>query len=115
MLARGQIGEGNYVSFLERGPIAFVQAVGIKQALAGIVTGTLHLPALMPATVKPSAIQDYMTGLSCLRTNDRVDEAVARMERAVTADPDSPLTALRAMPVSIWVAVTSTPGNTAPV
>jgi len=62
-------------------------------ALAGFVTGTLELPPLlMNATVNAAARQDYLTGLSYVRDNIRLDEAVTLMEHAVAADPDSPLT-----------------------
>jgi tetratricopeptide (TPR) repeat protein len=62
-------------------------------ALAGIVTGTLHLPPLAAtATVNAAARQDYSAGLFLLRRNSGVDAALARLERAAAADPDSPLT-----------------------
>ena len=62
-------------------------------ALAGFVTDTLELPPLLTnATVNSAARQDYRTGLSYVRENIRLDEAVTLMEHAVAADPDSPLT-----------------------
>ena len=57
------------------------------------MTGTLELPPLLTnATVDAAARQDYLTGLSYVRDNIRLDEAVTLMEHAVAADPDSPLT-----------------------
>jgi tetratricopeptide (TPR) repeat protein len=59
-------------------------------ALAGIVTGTLRLPPL-PSTVSQAARDDYTNGLRHLRVDTEVDAALACLERAVAADPDSPL------------------------
>ena len=39
-----------------------------------------------------AARQDYLTGLSYVQDNTRADDAVKLLERAVAADPDSPLT-----------------------
>jgi len=62
-------------------------------ALAGVVTETLHLPALADkATVNAAASRDYSTGLSLLRRNSGVDAALPLLEHAAAADPDSPLT-----------------------
>jgi serine/threonine-protein kinase len=62
-------------------------------ALAGVVTETLRLPPLAgAATVNAAAKQDYWNGLYYLRRNFTVDTALALLERAVAADPDSPLT-----------------------
>ncbi len=62
-------------------------------ALAGMVTETLHLPALADkATVNGAASRDYSTGLSLLRRNSGVDAALPLLEHAAAADPDSPLT-----------------------
>jgi serine/threonine protein kinase/Flp pilus assembly protein TadD len=62
-------------------------------ALAGMVTGTFRLPALMAvATVNAAARPDYLAGLNYLRRNSGVDAALPLLERAVAADPDSPLT-----------------------
>ncbi|HTM49831.1 MAG TPA: protein kinase [Bryobacteraceae bacterium] len=72
-------------------------------ALAGMVTGTFRLPALAAlATVNAAAIQDYLAGLACLRRNSGADASLAFLERAVIADPDSPLTHA-ALAESEWV------------
>jgi len=62
-------------------------------AVAGMVTSTLHLPPVEPnATVNAAAREDYLTGLSYVQDNIRPDDAVQLLERAVAADPESPLT-----------------------
>jgi eukaryotic-like serine/threonine-protein kinase len=62
-------------------------------ALAGMVSGTLRLPPLaMAAAVNAAARQDYQAGIAAARRETGVDEALTLLERAVTADPDSPLT-----------------------
>ena len=62
-------------------------------ALAGMVTGTLRLPPLaVVATVNSAAYADYAAGDSLARRNDGVDRALPLLERAVVADPGSPLT-----------------------
>ncbi len=61
--------------------------------LAGIVTGTLRLPPLaVSATVNPAAYADFVAGVELARRDDRVDAALPLLERAVSADPESPLT-----------------------
>ncbi|HEV2198257.1 MAG TPA: protein kinase [Bryobacteraceae bacterium] len=61
-------------------------------ALAGMVTSTLRLPALVPkAVVNAAASQDYAAGLGAVRRDTGIDSAIAHFERAVAADPDSPL------------------------
>lgn len=61
-------------------------------ALAGFVTGTLGTPPLIAkATVNAAALADYRTGLSDIRENVRLDEAITLLQRAVAADPDSAL------------------------
>jgi len=65
----------------------------LPMALAGFVTETFHLPA--PAemsAVNAAARQDYSNGISQLRRETRTDLAVESMQKAVAADPDSPLT-----------------------
>lgn len=65
----------------------------IPTALAGMVTGTFHLPPLIAnVSVNSSARRDYMEGLESLRWDSRTDAALTSLERAVAADPDSPLT-----------------------
>jgi Flp pilus assembly protein TadD/TolB-like protein len=61
-------------------------------ALAGLVTGTLRLPPSIAATVNADARKDYLAGLAYVRRDTGVDTALAFLERAVAADPDSPLT-----------------------
>ena len=62
------------------------------EALAGMVTSALHIPPLAAnATVNPAARQDYLAGLADVRADIKPGEAVALLERAVAADPDSPL------------------------
>jgi eukaryotic-like serine/threonine-protein kinase len=62
-------------------------------ALTGVVTETLHLPPLPEAqSVNAAARQDYLAGLAAVRRDSSVDAALARFERAVAEDPDSPLT-----------------------
>jgi tetratricopeptide (TPR) repeat protein len=61
-------------------------------ALAGMVTASLHLPPLAAAPVNAKAKQDYLAGLAYTRRNSTVDRALPLLERAVAADPDSPLT-----------------------
>ncbi|MGD0298103.1 MAG: protein kinase [Bryobacteraceae bacterium] len=62
-------------------------------AIAGLLTYTLRLPPMVTnATVNAAARQDYLTGLSHVHGNTRIDDAVRLLEQAVAADPDSPLT-----------------------
>ncbi|HEY2139261.1 MAG TPA: tetratricopeptide repeat protein, partial [Chthoniobacterales bacterium] len=62
-------------------------------ALAGMVTGTLHLPPMaFAAGVNAAARQDYQAGMAAVQRDGGVDAALALMERAVAADPGSPLT-----------------------
>jgi len=64
----------------------------IPTALVGVVTWQLGLPPVGVATVNAAAIKDYREGLQNLRYNSTVDAALPLLERAVTEDPDSPLT-----------------------
>jgi serine/threonine protein kinase/predicted Zn-dependent protease len=61
-------------------------------AMAGMVTAALHLPPPATAPVNAAAKQDYLKGLEYTRRNSTVDRALPLLERAVAADPDSPLT-----------------------
>src|SRR5262249_43461918 len=64
-------------------------------ALAGMVTGTLRLPPLaVSTTVNALAYADFTSGVGFLQRN-AVDSALPLLERAVKADPDSPLTHAR--------------------
>jgi serine/threonine-protein kinase len=75
-----------------RGEYSSSELKDVPVALAGFVTGTLKLPPLAAvATVNAAAYSDYATGLSLARS-DSVDLAIPLLERAVNADPDSPLT-----------------------
>ena len=71
----------------------------IPVAMAGMVTGTLHLPALSvaaAATVSPAAYSDWAQGVAIFRANPgNVDTALNLLEHAVAADPRSPLTHAR--------------------
>lgn len=61
-------------------------------AIAAVVTSALHLPPLgLSATVNAAARKNYEAGLSDVRRNVRQEDAVAALERAVAADPDSPV------------------------
>ena len=62
------------------------------QALAGVVSGGLHLtPAPESTIVRESAKSDYEAGLNAIRRDSAIDEALADLERASAADSDSPL------------------------
>jgi tetratricopeptide (TPR) repeat protein/TolB-like protein len=68
----------------------------IPSALAGIVTGALHLTPLAPAVpVNGAAAADFSAGVALARRDDRLDAALPYLERAVAADPKSPLTHAR--------------------
>ncbi len=61
-------------------------------ALAGMVTGALRLrPLTVSATVNPAAYPDFAAGIGLLQRDSGVDAALPLLERAVAADPDSPL------------------------
>jgi serine/threonine protein kinase/Flp pilus assembly protein TadD len=63
------------------------------EALAGMITSVLHIPpAVTHRAVTSVARPDYLTGLSYVRDNIKLDDAVALLERSVAADPDTPLT-----------------------
>jgi serine/threonine protein kinase/Flp pilus assembly protein TadD len=68
----------------------------IPLALAGVVTGALHLsPLNSEVAVKPAAAVYFSTGVTLARRDDQLDAALPLLERAVAADPDSPLTHAR--------------------
>ncbi|MGA3007681.1 MAG: tetratricopeptide repeat protein [Opitutaceae bacterium] len=62
------------------------------KAITGVVTFALRLDPLKMAPVNSRARQDYLDGLKNTRRNSTVDDALPRLDRAVKADPDSPLT-----------------------
>ena len=65
-------------------------------ALTGVVSGALHLPhESNEGTVNAAARQDYQEGIAAVRFDSRADDAMAHLQRAVQADPDSPLTRAR--------------------
>jgi serine/threonine-protein kinase len=67
----------------------------LPMALAGVVTGTLHLPALAAvAAVNSAAYADFTRGVGLLQRN-MADAALPLLERAAKADPDLPLTHAR--------------------
>ena len=71
-------------------PPAKMKYAGV--AMAAMVTMSLHLPALVPkAAVNTAASLDYAAGLAAVRRDTGIDTAIAHFERAVAADPDSPL------------------------
>jgi Flp pilus assembly protein TadD len=62
-------------------------------ALAGMVSGTFHLPPLTNgAAVNRAALADYQAGLAHVRRESETDAALDAFARAVFADPDSALT-----------------------
>ena len=64
----------------------------IPVVLASMVTETFHLtPLAAGAAVNASARGDYLAGLAYLRRDSTIPAALASFERAVHADPDSPL------------------------
>ena len=74
-----------------RGEYKTSELRNMPTALAGMVTATLKLPPLaIAATVNASAYPDYSAGVA-LADRD-VDRALLLLDRAVTADPNSPLT-----------------------
>ena len=76
-----------------RAAYALGEARYVPVALAGVVTGAFRLPLLAAAPpVNAAARQDYLSGLIYVRRDTGIDQAIVSMERAVGADPDSPLT-----------------------
>jgi tetratricopeptide (TPR) repeat protein/TolB-like protein len=68
----------------------------IPSAIAGIVTGGLHLTPLAPAVpVNAAAAADFSAGVALARRDDRLDAALPLLEHAVNADPNSSLTHAR--------------------
>jgi serine/threonine protein kinase len=62
-------------------------------ALAGMVTGTLALPPIATeVTVNGAAYPSFAAGTSLARVRSSIDAAIPLLERAVQADPRSPLT-----------------------
>ena len=57
-------------------------------ALAGVVTGALHLPLAEVPTVNAAGRKNYEAGLSAVRRDSGVDAALKLFEKAVAADPD---------------------------
>jgi len=85
---RSQVNKGEWSVEYKRGQQRYLPV-----ALAGLVTGTFRLPPLsMQTAVNPAAQQDFLAGLNYLRRNSGTDNALLALERAVAADPDSPLT-----------------------
>ena len=61
--------------------------------MASMVTEAFHLrPPAVWSNLKLNAREDYSAGLKSLRRDSKVSEALASLERAVRADPDSALT-----------------------
>jgi eukaryotic-like serine/threonine-protein kinase len=84
---RTQANSGDWNAEYAPGEVRYASA-----ALAGMVAASLHLPPLDMAPVNAKAKQDYLAGLAYTRRNSTVDKALPRLESAVAADPDSPLT-----------------------
>jgi serine/threonine protein kinase/Flp pilus assembly protein TadD len=63
----------------------------VPTALAGVVTNALHLPLAETPKVNAAARKDYLAGVSAVRYDSRIGEALTDFERAVAADGDSPL------------------------
>jgi serine/threonine protein kinase/tetratricopeptide (TPR) repeat protein len=76
-----------------RGEYSMAELRNMPVAMAGFVTGTLKLPPLsVAATVNAAAYADYSAGVALARRDPDVDRALPLLERAVKADPNSPLT-----------------------
>ncbi len=84
---RTQANSGDWKAEYAPGEVRYAAA-----ALAGMVTSSLHLPALETLPVNAYAKQDYSAGLAYTRRNSTIDKALPLLENAVAADPDSPLT-----------------------
>ncbi len=76
---------------------AFGELKNASLALAGLVTGSLHLsPLMVAATVNSSAYPDWAQGVALLRGDVKyIDQAVRLLESAVAKDPESPSTHAR--------------------
>jgi eukaryotic-like serine/threonine-protein kinase len=61
-------------------------------ALAGMVSGALHLPPLAEPSVNSAASKDYEQGVRDIRQNSTLDAALRALQRAVAEDPSSPFT-----------------------
>jgi tetratricopeptide (TPR) repeat protein len=61
-------------------------------ALAGMVSAALRLPRAAGGGVSEAAKEDYAAGLAHTRRISTIDKALPLLQRAVQADPDSPLT-----------------------
>jgi serine/threonine protein kinase len=91
-----------------QGEYSMAELRNVPVAMAGMVTGTLKLPPLaIAATVNAAAYPDYAAGVALARRDPAVDRALPLLERAVTADPNSPLTHAR-LAEAQWVKYTRT-------
>jgi len=63
----------------------------IPVVLASMVTETFHLSPVSVPAVNAAARADYLSGLASLRRDSSVPAALSSFERAIRADPDSPL------------------------
>ena len=63
----------------------------VPVALAGMVTGALHLPTLATSPINSAALADYEAGTVFLKRDSTIDAALSSFERAVELDPDSAL------------------------
>jgi len=63
----------------------------VPVALAGMVTGSLHLPAFAISSINSAAQADYESGTAFLKRDSTIDAALSSFQRAVELDPDSAL------------------------
>jgi tetratricopeptide (TPR) repeat protein len=85
--ARTQANSGDWKAEYAPGEVRYA-AIG----MAGMVTESLRLPPPATPTVNAAAKQDYLAGLAYTRRDSTIDSALPLLDRAVAADPDSPLT-----------------------
>jgi serine/threonine protein kinase/Flp pilus assembly protein TadD len=85
--ARTQANNGDWEFIYAPGELRYAPV-----ALAGVATAALRLPPLAVPEVSAAAKRDYLAGLANTRQNSTIDMALPLLERAVQADPDSPLT-----------------------
>lgn len=63
----------------------------VPVALAGFVTGSLHLPPLEISAMNAQAEADYRLGSEFLKRESTINESLSAFDRARVADPDSAL------------------------
>jgi tetratricopeptide (TPR) repeat protein len=85
--AQSQATDGEWKAEFAPGEVHYA-----ARAMAGMVTSALRLPPPEIAPVNARARPDYEAGLAYTRRNSTIDSALPALDRAVGADPDSPLT-----------------------